>query len=79
MSKQLTVSESELRALQHQMIVKRVQPPAGDLLLPHERSVRNVWATFRWREAWTVLMVAGLLLLGWAWWCVDAVLTGGGK
>lgn len=58
-------AERELRQLQQQMIVKRAD---NGFLLPHERSLRAVWAGWRWRELLCALGAAGWLGVVWLWW-----------
>lgn len=50
----------EIRRLQEQMIRRQ-----SDCLSPDERSMRNVWRSFRGRELWTALAAA--VWLGAMW------------
>lgn len=50
-----------------------------DYLLPHERTWRAVWSTFRWRELLTALGAAGWLFGVWVWWHCDPARAEGGQ
>lgn len=54
----------EMRRLEKELELRRLH----DCLFPDERSMRNVWRSFRWRELWTALAAFAWIFAMWLVW-----------